>query len=70
MAVSHPSLRKALNLRFLNVATVVPSDDEVATLSNTKSSSEVRGVDGRRLLFSSDQEKEMYFRGYADMWNK
>ncbi|XGW13050.1 hypothetical protein V3C99_013581 [Haemonchus contortus] len=74
MAISHPSLRKSVQPKFLNVVTVQPVAVTSSSGENTKSSShsvaDVRAVDGRKLLFSSEQEKEMYFRSYADMWNK
>ncbi|VDO88546.1 unnamed protein product [Haemonchus placei] len=74
MAISHPSLRKSVQPKFLNVVTVQPVAVASISVENTKSSShsvtDVRAVDGRKLLFTLEQEKEMYFKSYADMWNK
>ncbi|WKX95429.1 hypothetical protein Q1695_012127 [Nippostrongylus brasiliensis] len=73
MATSHPSLRKALHLKMWGVAVVhpagaVPPNRPIVKTYQPKEY--VRGVDGRQLLFTNEQEKDMYFKRYEEMWNK
>ncbi|EYC09582.1 hypothetical protein Y032_0060g3193 [Ancylostoma ceylanicum] len=70
MAYSHPSLKLAICLPCCRVATVRPATALPPTAKPVTSGTDVRAIDGRQLLFNLDQEKEIYFRGYADMWNK
>ncbi|VDL79194.1 unnamed protein product [Nippostrongylus brasiliensis] len=73
MATSHPSLRKALHLKMWGVAVVHPAAAAPPNRPIVKAyqpKEYVRGVDGRQLLFTNEQEKDMYFKRYEEMWNK
>ncbi|RCN27306.1 hypothetical protein ANCCAN_26961 [Ancylostoma caninum] len=70
MASSHPSLKQAICLPCYRMNTVQPATTLQPIAKPVTSGTGVRAIDGRQLLFNLDQEKEIYFRGYADMWNK
>ncbi|KHJ99233.1 hypothetical protein OESDEN_00775 [Oesophagostomum dentatum] len=77
IALSHPSLKTAL--RFPKQIAMFKDQRsnrvcvEVTSSTNFErcaSGTDVRALDGRQLLFSLEQEKEIYFKNYAVMWNK
>ncbi|RCN34249.1 hypothetical protein ANCCAN_19914, partial [Ancylostoma caninum] len=70
MASSHPSLKQTICLPCFRMSTVQPATTLPPIAKPVTSGTDVRAIDGRQLLFNLDQEKEIYFRGYADMWNK
>ncbi|KAK6733721.1 hypothetical protein RB195_017465 [Necator americanus] len=70
MSLSHPSLQKAMRLPTRSMGKVRPGKTRPHTALSAPPCLDVRALDGRQLVFTLEEERNIYFRAYTEMWNK